>query len=111
MAEFLKGLFGEEAKIRLRPSYFPFVEPGFEIDASCSYCKGKGCRICKNTGWIELMGAGMVNQKVFTSVGFNEDEYEGFAFGLGLERIAMLKYKIDDIRLFYSGDLRFLEQF
>jgi phenylalanyl-tRNA synthetase alpha chain len=111
MAEFLKGLFGEEAKIRLRPSYFPFVEPGFEIDASCPYCKGKGCRICKNTGWIELMGAGMVNQKVFTSVGFNEDEYEGFAFGLGLERIAMLRYKIDDIRLFYSGDLRFLEQF
>lgn len=111
MSEFLKGLFGEEIKIRLRPSYFPFVEPGFELDAGCPYCKGKGCRICKGTGWIELMGAGMVNQNVFKSVGFPEDKYEGFAFGLGLERIAMIKHNIDDIRLFYSGDLRFLEQF
>lgn len=108
---FMKSLFGEKTKLRLRPSYFPFVEPGFEIDASCPYCGGKGCGICKNTGWIEIGGAGMVNQNVFVSVGFPEDKYEGFAFGFGLERMAMIKYKIDDSRLFHSGDLRFLEQF
>ncbi|MCK4525392.1 MAG: phenylalanine--tRNA ligase subunit alpha, partial [Candidatus Andersenbacteria bacterium] len=84
---------------------------GFEIDVSCPYCEGAGCRICKKTGWIEILGAGMVNQKVFTSVGFEKDKYEGFAFGFGLDRIAMIKYGIDDVRLFYSGDLRFLEQF
>ncbi|MCK4798402.1 MAG: phenylalanine--tRNA ligase subunit alpha [Spirochaetes bacterium] len=111
ISEFMKGLFGESTKIRLRPSYFPFVEPGFEFDASCPYCKGEGCRICKKTGWIELGGAGMVNQNVFTSVGFNEDKYEGFAFGFGIERLAMIKYGIDDIRLFHAGDLRFLQQF
>jgi len=88
MISFLNSLFGKKVEIRLRPGYFPFVEPGFEIDASCSYCDGKGCRICKGTGWIELLGAGMVNQKVFTSVGFKEDEYEGFAFGSGLDRFA-----------------------
>ncbi|MCK4799683.1 phenylalanine--tRNA ligase subunit alpha, partial [Candidatus Parcubacteria bacterium] len=77
----------------------------------CPYCGGNGCRICKKTGWIEILGAGMVNQNVFASVGFKEDEYEGFAFGMGLERIAMMKYSVDDTRLFYSGDLRFLEQF
>lgn len=108
---FMKSLFGEKTKLRLRPSYFPFVEPGFETDASCPYCEGKGCGICKNTGWIEIGGSGMVNQNVFISVGFPEDKYEGFAFGFGLERMAMIKYKIDDIRLFHSGDLRFLEQF
>ena len=111
MAEFMKSLFKKEVKIRLRPSYFPFVEPGFEIDVSCPYCSGNGCRICKKTGWIEILGAGMVNQKVFTSVGFEEDKYEGFAFGFGLDRIAMIKYGVDDVRLFYGGDLRFLEQF
>jgi len=111
MADFMRSLFKKEVKIRLRPSYFPFVEPGFEIDVSCPYCDGAGCRICKRTGWIEILGAGMVNQKVFASVGFPEDKYEGFAFGFGLDRIAMVKYGIDDIRLFYSGDLRFLEQF
>ncbi|MDF1498374.1 MAG: phenylalanine--tRNA ligase subunit alpha [Patescibacteria group bacterium] len=111
MSEFMKGLFGKETQTRLRPSYFPFVEPGFEFDASCPYCKGSGCKICKKTGWIELGGAGIVNQNVFTSVGFKEDEYEGFAFGFGIERLAMIKYGIDDIRLFHSGDLRFLEQF
>ncbi len=111
MSEFMKGLFGEKTKTRLRPSYFPFVEPGFEFDASCTYCAGKGCRICKNAGWVELGGAGMVNQNVFKAVGFPKDKYEGFAFGFGLERIAMIKYGIDDIRLFHSGDLRFLEQF
>ncbi|MBW6440420.1 phenylalanine--tRNA ligase subunit alpha [Patescibacteria group bacterium] len=111
ISEFMKGLFGKETKIRLRPSYFPFVEPGFEFDASCPYCKGEGCRICKQCGWIELGGAGMVNQNVFKAVGFTEDEFEGFAFGFGIERLAMIKYGIDDIRLFHAGDLRFLEQF
>ena len=111
MTEFMKSLFKKEVKIRLRPSYFPFVEPGFEIDVSCPYCEGEGCRICKKTGWIEILGAGMVNQKVFTSVGFEKDKYEGFAFGFGLDRIAMIKYGVDDVRLFYGGDLRFLEQF
>ena len=111
MADFMRSLFKREVKIRLRPSYFPFVEPGFEIDVSCPYCEGKGCRICKKTGWIEILGAGMVNQNVFTSVGLEENKYEGFAFGMGLERIAMIKYGVQDVRLFYSGDLRFLEQF
>jgi len=111
MTEFMKSLFKKEVKIRLRPSYFPFVEPGFEIDVSCPYCKGRRCRICKKTGWIEILGAGMVNQKVFTAVGFEENKYEGFAFGFGLDRIAMIKYGVDDVRLFYGGDLRFLEQF
>ncbi|MFA7171632.1 MAG: phenylalanine--tRNA ligase subunit alpha [Candidatus Paceibacterota bacterium] len=111
MAEFMKGLFGKELEIRLRPSYFPFVEPGFEIDVACPYCSGKGCRICKMTGWIEILGAGMVNQKVFTSVGLEEGKYEGFAFGVGLERIAMIKTGVNDLRFFYGNDLRFLEQF
>lgn len=111
MAEFMKGLFGKELEIRLRPSYFPFVEPGFEIDVACPYCGGKGCRICKLTGWIEILGAGMVNQKVFTAVGLEEDKFEGFAFGVGLERIAMIKRGVNDLRLFYGNDLRFLEQF
>ncbi|MEA1937240.1 MAG: phenylalanine--tRNA ligase subunit alpha [Patescibacteria group bacterium] len=111
MTEFMKGLFKKEVKIRLRPSYFPFVEPGFEIDVSCPYCNGNGCRICKKTTWIEILGAGMVNQNVLASVGFEKDKYEGFAFGFGLDRIAMIKYGIDDVRLFYNGDLRFLEQF
>lgn len=111
MAEFMKGLFGKELEIRLRPSYFPFVEPGFEIDVVCPYCEGKGCRICKMTGWIEILGAGMVNQKVFEAVRLEEGKYEGFAFGVGLERIAMIKTGVNDLRLFYGNDLRFLEQF
>lgn len=111
MAEFMKGLFGQELEIRLRPSYFPFVEPGFEIDVVCPYCAGKACRICKMTGWIEIMGAGMVNQKVFEAVGFPEGKYEGFAFGVGLERITMIKTGVNDLRLFYGNDMRFLEQF
>lgn len=109
--EFMKGLFGADVKIRLRPSYFPFVEPGFETDVSCPYCQGKGCRICKGSGWIEIGGSGIVNQRVFMSLGFPENKYEGFAFGFGLERMTMIKFGIDDIRLFHSGDLRFLEQF
>lgn len=97
--EFLKGLFGENVKIRLRPSYFPFVEPGFEIDMN------------NGTGWLEIMGAGMVHPNVFKAAGYNSKDWQGFAFGIGIDRIAMMKYKIDDIRLFYGGDLRFLKQF
>lgn len=111
MEEIMRGLFGAETKVRFRPSYFPFVEPGFEIDVTCPYCSGQGCAICKSTGFIEVVGAGMVNQKVFTAVGYAEGQFEGFAFGFGMDRMAMIKNRIDDIRLFYGGDLRFLQQF
>ncbi len=109
--EFFKRLFNREIKIRLRPSYFPFVEPGLELDLECVSCGGKGCRICKETGWLEIMGAGMVHPHVFEAAGYNPREWQGFAFGFGLERIAMIKYNIPDIRLFHSGDLRFIKQF
>ena len=110
--EFLKKLFGKEnLKIRFRPSYFPFVEPGVEIDMSCFKCDQKGCNVCKQTGWVEIMGAGMVHPKVLTNGGIDPDRYLGFAFGGGIDRIAMLKYGIEDIRLFYGGDLRFINQF
>lgn len=109
--EFFKRLFKKDLKIRLRPSYFPFVEPGLELDIQCVKCGGKGCNICKDSGWLEVMGAGMVHPRVFESAGYNPRDLRGFAFGLGLERIAMIKYNIPDIRLFYSGDLRFINQF
>ncbi len=109
--EFFKEFFKKDLKIRLRPSYFPFVEPGFEADISCIFCHGKGCSVCKRTGWIEMLGAGMVHPNVLKNVGLNPKNWQGFAFGVGLNRLAMLKYKINDIRLFNSGDLRFLEQF
>lgn len=109
--EFFKAFFEREVKIRLRPGYFPFVEPGFEFDIECLVCNGKGCRVCKNTGWLEVAGAGMVNQKVFASSGYKKGEQQGFAWGFGLNRMAMMKYKINDIRLFIEGDLRFCEQF
>jgi phenylalanyl-tRNA synthetase alpha chain len=108
---FFSIFFNKRIKIRLRPSYFPFVEPGFEIDISCINCLGKGCSSCKKTGWVEVMGAGMVHPLVFKNVGLNPKFWQGFAFGIGLDRLAMMKYKIDDVRLFYSGDLRFLYQF
>lgn len=111
ITEFLRMFFGKETKIRLRPSFFPFTEPSFEVDASCFNCNGKGCSVCNKTGWIELMGAGMVHPNVFKAAGLNPKNYQGFAFGIGLDRLAMLKYKIKDIRLFKSGDLRFLKQF
>lgn len=111
MEEIMQGLFGAATQVRFRPSYFPFVEPGFEIDVTCPYCSGVGCSICKSTGFIEVVGAGMVNQKVFTAVGYEEGKFEGFAFGFGMDRMAMIKHRIDDIRLFYGGDLRFLGQF
>ena len=107
---FAKRMFGEDTNIRLRPSYFPFTEPSAEVDVSCVACKGKGCRICKNTGWLEILGCGMVNPNVFKHVGYPEDT-TGFAFGMGLERIAMLKYKINDLRSLFEGDVRFLGQF
>ncbi len=109
--KFFKEFFGKEVKIRLRPGYFPFTEPSFEFDISCTMCDGKGCRTCKNTGWLELAGAGMVNQRVFEAAGYKRGEWQGFAWGFGLNRLAMMKYKIDDIRLFMSGDLRFIRQF
>ena len=108
---FAKKMFGEKRKIRLRPSYFPFTEPSVEVDISCHNCEGKGCPMCKHTGWIEILGAGMVNPRVLEMCGFNPEVYQGFAFGIGLERVAMLKYNIDNIRDFYNNDLRFLNQF
>ncbi|MGM7636452.1 phenylalanine--tRNA ligase subunit alpha [Bacillus sp. Hm123] len=107
---FAKKMFGEDREIRLRPSFFPFTEPSVEVDVSCM-CGGKGCNICKQTGWIEVLGAGMVHPNVLEMAGYDSKKYTGFAFGMGAERIAMLKYGIDDIRLFYTDDLRFLKQF
>lgn len=109
--EFYRRFFGKPVKIRIRPSYFPFTEPSFEVDMSCLNCLGKGCSSCQKTGWMEMMGAGMVHPNVFKNSGLNPKDWQGFAFGMGLDRLAMMKYKINDIRLFYSGDLRFLNQF
>jgi len=109
--EFLKRFFGKETKIRLRPSYFPFTEPSFEVDSLCLNCLGKGCSVCSQSGWLEIMGAGMVHPNVLKNAGLNPKWLSGFAFGMGLDRLAMMKYKIDDIRLFYGGDIRFLKQF
>jgi phenylalanyl-tRNA synthetase alpha chain len=106
-----KKLFGENRQIRLRPSYFPFTEPSVEVDVSCFICNGNGCSMCKNTGWIEILGAGMVNNNVLRQAGYDPEVYQGFALGMGIERIAMLKYGIDDIRLLYANDLRFNSQF
>ena len=108
---FAKKLFGESTRIRFRPHHFPFTEPSAEVDVSCFVCRGKGCRLCKGEGWIEILGAGMVHPFVLSNCGIDPEEYSGFAFGLGLERIAMTRYGIDDIRLFYENDERFLEQF
>lgn len=109
--EFARRMFTAETKTRFRPSYFPFTEPSVEVDLSCKNCGGKGCRICKGTGWIEVLGAGMVNRKVLANCGIDPDVYTGFAFGIGLERIAMIKYGIGDIRLLFENDVRFLRQF
>ena len=108
---FLKKMFKDDLKTRLRPSYFPFTEPSVEVDVTCFECKGKGCHLCKGTGWIEVLGAGIVNRRVLENCNIDPDEYQGFAFGIGLERIAMLKYGIPDIRLFFENDVRFLKQF
>ncbi len=109
--EFARRMFSSETKTRLRPSYFPFTEPSVEVDLSCRNCGGEGCRVCKGTGWIEVLGAGMVNRRVLENCGIDPDVYTGFAFGMGLERIAMIKYGINDIRLLFENDVRFLKQF
>ena len=108
---FLRALFLKTTEIRLRPSYFPFVEPGAEVDISCLFCKGEGCRVCKRTGWIEVLGAGMVHPRLFEKVGYDSRRYTGFAWGMGIDRLALLKYQIHDMRLFFENDIRFLQQF
>ncbi len=108
---FAKTEFGEDTKVRFRPHHFPFTEPSAEVDISCFMCGGKGCRLCKGEGWIEILGAGMVHPNVLSMCGIDPEKYSGFAFGMGIERIAMLKYHIDDIRYFYENDVRFIEQF
>lgn len=109
--EFFKRLYGANANVRMRPSYFPFVEPGVEIDVSCMKCAGAGCNVCKQTGWIEVMGAGVVHPNVLQAGGVDPRKYSGFAFGGGVDRLVMLKYGIDDVRLLYAGDLRLVDQF
>lgn len=111
LEHFTRRMFGKEREVRFRPHFFPFTEPSAEVDVSCIMCKGSGCRLCKGTGWLEIMGAGMVDPNVFHNVGYDPEEFTGFAFGMGVERIAMLKHGIPDIRLFYENDLRFLAQF
>ena len=111
LAEFAKQLFGEDTKVKFRPHHFPFTEPSAEVDVSCFKCGGKGCRFCKGSGWIEILGCGMVHPHVLEMCGIDPEEYNGFAFGVGLERIALLKYEIDDMRLLYENDIRFLKQF
>lgn len=109
--KFVQALFGADVKTRLRPSYFPFTEPSVEVDVSCSECGGKGCRVCKDSGWIEILGAGMVHPNVLRSCGIDPEEYSGFAFGIGLDRLTTTRYKISDIRLLFENDRRFLQQF
>lgn len=111
LAEFAKQLFGENTKVKFRPHHFPFTEPSAEVDVTCFKCGGKGCRFCKGSGWIEILGCGMVHPNVLRMSGIDPNEYSGFAFGVGLERIALLKYEIDDMRLLYENDTRFLKQF
>lgn len=111
LSYFVRRYYGNDIKTRFRPSFFPFTEPSAELDISCFICKGKGCKTCKNTGWLELGGCGMVDPKVFTNVDIDPEIYSGYAFGMGIERIAMMKYGIKDLRLFYQNDVRFLDQF
>jgi phenylalanyl-tRNA synthetase alpha chain len=108
---FVRELFGQDRKVRFRPSFFPYTEPSAEVDISCAVCGGSGCPMCKRTGWIEILGSGMVHPAVFEAVGYDSEKYTGFAFGMGIERVALLKWGVEDIRLFYENDLRFLEQF
>ena len=111
LTSFTHKMFERELALRFRPSFFPFTEPSAEVDIACVICEGKGCRVCKRTGWLEILGSGLIDPEVLKIVGYDPDVYSGFAFGLGVERIAMLKYGIDDIRLYYENDLRFLSQF
>lgn len=111
LASFAHQFYGEDLKFRFRPSFFPFTEPSAEMDITCFICKGEGCKICKHTGWLEILGCGMVDPNVFENVGYDNEKYTGYAFGMGIERIAMLKYGITDIRVFFENDYRFLKQF
>ena len=111
LIHFVSRFFQRDLTVRLRPSYFPFVEPGAEVDMQCSFCMGKGCRVCKGTGWVEIGGAGIVDPDVFAHCGIDSEKYTGFAFGMGLERMAMLRHGVNDIKFYYEGDVRFLEQF
>lgn len=111
LLSFARQFYGKDIKYRFRPSYFPFTEPSAEMDITCFICKGKGCRLCKHSGWLEILGCGMVDPAVFTSVGYDPEKYTGYAFGMGIERTAALLYGVDDIRLFYENDVRFLKQF
>lgn len=111
LSEFVRGFFGRDTRTRFRPDYFPFVEPGCEIAISCPFCKGNGCRVCSMSGWIEILGAGMVHPGVLENCKIDSKKYTGFAFGMGIERPAMIRYGIDDIRHFYENDFRFLGQF
>jgi phenylalanyl-tRNA synthetase alpha chain len=111
LLQFVREMFGQHTKIRMRPSFFPFTEPSAEVDVTCVHCKGNGCRVCKHTGWLEILGSGMVHPKVLEYGGYDPSKVSGFAFGMGVERIALLKYGIDDIRNFYTNDVRFLHQF
>lgn len=111
LTEFVHRMYGEDRRVRFRPSFFPFVEPGTEMDVSCANCDGNGCRVCKQTGWIEIMGAGMVHPRVMEMSGYDPEKYTGFAFGMGIERVAMLKYGVEDIRYYFNNDMRFLRQF
>ena len=108
---FVKKLYGEDTVVRFRPPHFPFTEPSAELDVQCFHCHGEGCSLCKGEGWIEILGCGMVHPKVLTNCGIDPEEYSGFAFGMGLERMVMMRYNIDDLRLFYDNDIRFLNQF
>lgn len=109
--EFLRNFFEQDLKVRFRPSYFPFTEPSAEVDIECVHCRGKGCRVCKQSGWLEVLGCGMVHPQVFRNVGIDSERYTGYAFGLGVERLAMLRYGVNDLRMFFENDLRFLRQF
>lgn len=111
LTAFMKGLFGDKAEIRFRPSFFPFTEPSVEVDVKCVFCQGKGCNVCKGSGWIEMLGAGVVHPNVLKNCGINPDEFSGYAFGMGVERLAMMMLNIKDIRTFYENDLRILKQF
>jgi len=111
LQEFLAQFFERDLRLRFRPSYFPFTEPSAEVDIGCVICGGSGCRVCKHTGWLEVLGCGMVHPNVFGHVGIDSERYTGFAFGLGVERLTMLRYGVNDLRLFYENDIRFLQQF
>jgi phenylalanyl-tRNA synthetase alpha chain len=108
---FVERFFEQPLGMRLRPSYFPFTEPSAEVDIECVFCRGKGCRVCKQTGWLEILGCGMIHPNVLAAAGIDSEHWQGYAFGMGIERLAMLRYGVDDLRLFFENDLQFLKQF